>query len=67
VATPESPPKGARISFNVSIASIFEGAQLVIRAVAYVVRVESSRQGEESIGFAAAIKTFTMLRPERAE
>lgn len=64
VLTDDSPPEKARIQFNMSFRSLFPGSRLVIRACAQVVRVDSAAPLQGNVGFAAAMKTFT-LRNDR--
>jgi len=61
VCSSESPPMDARTRFSVPVESFFvPGSEVIIRAVARVVRLELLAPNEGSSGFAAAIDTFTL-------
>jgi PilZ domain len=65
VSTRDAPPDGAHIQFRLSFDSLCAGSRLIIRARAQVVRVEAAAPIQGCVGFAAAIKTFTLRNNER--
>ena len=65
VATHDSPPERARIQFKVSFRCLFPCSRLVIRARAQVVRVALTAPQPGRVGFAAAMKTFTLCNDKK--
>jgi PilZ domain len=62
IATRDLPPTGTRIRLRTSLPTVIGGMQLDIRAIAEVLRLEWSEEGEvaKRTGFAAATKSFTL-------
>ena len=65
VATRGLPPQEARMRFIVSFRTVFADTHLVVRASAQVVRMEAG-EAEGRVGFAAAIKTFTLRSDQKS-
>jgi PilZ domain len=65
ISTPNLPPAEARIRFQVSFRSLFAGFRLVVRAVAYVVRVEPAAEFNGGAGFAAVVEKYTLYDKQR--
>src|SRR5262245_42457576 len=64
VSTPDPPPVGAPVRFDVFFPYFLAGSRLVLRTTAQVVRVDSSSQGEGLAGFGVVMRTYT-LRKEK--
>jgi hypothetical protein len=65
VSTPYLPPVEARIRFRVSFRSLFAGLRLIVRAAAYVVRVEPAAEFDGYEGFAAVVEKYTFYDKQR--
>jgi PilZ domain len=65
VSTPSSPPVETRIRFRVSFRPPFAGFRLVLRASAYVVRVETAAEFDGCEGFAAVVRKYTLYDKPR--
>jgi hypothetical protein len=66
VFTDVFPAVGTVVMFNVTLPSLTEGLELVLRATGTVTRIESVESCEPPVGFAAATKKKVFKRPQRA-
>jgi hypothetical protein len=65
VSTNDPPPKGARTHLTVSLRSVSADFGLILRGMGLVVRVEYTQEAEGPLGFATAIKTFSLHNDNR--